>query len=218
MLVLCKTFSSASPFLVQCLVMIVCLVEVLSAAFRRKRSLQGGKTFVSAPTPTTSVTTSNMFSGFRAGFLASNPPKKLAKDPKQNASVRKKKPPPGINLNGQSNCELQSGKRTTSLSSETVHKPVPQSPSAVAESVPESKSDLPLSKTNSAKKRRRRTRPKAKAKLRCHACERQDCGKVEDTPRVFKKCGRCEVRYCSVKCSELDWKHHKISCSSVQPS
>ncbi len=42
------------------------------------------------------------------------------------------------------------------------------------------------------------------------------CGKIAPNPQKrFKKCSRCGIRYCSIKCQHADWKMHKPNCGKT---
>ncbi len=42
------------------------------------------------------------------------------------------------------------------------------------------------------------------------------CGKLVHKPQKrFKKCSRCGIRYCSIKCQNADWKMHKPNCGKT---
>lgn len=50
------------------------------------------------------------------------------------------------------------------------------------------------------------------AKMSCELCK-----KLEEKEREFKKCIGCKrVHYCSLECSQKDWKDHKTICKAIQ--
>lgn len=41
------------------------------------------------------------------------------------------------------------------------------------------------------------------------------CRERETNPRTFKKCSGCmSIKYCGAECQRLDWRAHKLNCSS----
>lgn len=51
------------------------------------------------------------------------------------------------------------------------------------------------------------------SKLRFSVCG--TCRERETNPRTFKKCTGCmSVKYCGAECQRLDWRAHKLNCSS----
>lgn len=60
-------------------------------------------------------------------------------------------------------------------------------------------------------KRKTKTKTKKKQNIsqKLHDCTNADCDKKEIRVKDFQRCGLCSARYCSKKCVDFDWKHHK---------